>query len=802
MRISVNWLRDYVALPPTVEELAERLTMAGLEVERVDLPGEALRGVVVAQIIESVPHPNAEKLSVTRVNSGGSTLIQVVCGAKNYQVGDKVPLAMVGTPLPNGAQIRQASLRGVESSGMLCSAKELGLSDDASGLLILDPGVKPGSSLTQVLGLEDAVLELDVTPNRPDALCHLGIAREISVLTHVALRTPPAALSESGSRAAKQVQVRIEDASRCLRYAARLIEDVKIASSPDWLARRLEACGMRAINNVVDVTNYVMLEYGQPLHGFDFDRIAGGEIIVRRARPGEKLTTLDDKERILDPDDLLICDRDRALALAGVMGGAQSEVEPTTRRILLESANFQPTGVRRTSKRHGLHTESSHRFERGLDVNGVPVALDRAASLIAELGHGTVLKGRVDIYPRPVQLREVTLRYERVGELLGAPVPARESHEILHALGFNRRSGEGTPAAIYIVPGFRVDVEREEDLIEEVARIRGYDAIPDALPRGVSELPPEPPAAQAERQLRLAMTAAGFHEVLNYSFVSPKDLEAIEAEPGIALKNPLTIDQSGMRTSLHAGLLQNLSKNLRHHADSVRLYELGRVYKANPGGGSNTMPPTLEPLRVAGVLWGSRQGRTWTSPAAPIDFFEAKGAVETLLAGLRVQGVTFEATSMALFHPRAAVEVRAQDGSTLGVCGELHPRIAQRLELPPSVFLFDLDAPRLYGLADLIPKVKALARYPAVLRDLAVVVPIGLDNEQVRRVILEVGTPLVDDAIVFDVYTGKPLPEGVKNLAYAIRYRSAERTLTDTEVNQAHQKIVQEVHARLGGELR
>src|SRR5713101_1910110 len=318
----------------------------------------------------------------------------------------------------------------------------------------------------------------------------------------------------------------------------------------------------------------------------------------------------------------------------------------------VEKSSFDRLGRAKRSPPWMKRTESSHRFERGLDVNGVPAALDRAAALIAELAHGTVLKGRVDVYPRPVQLRDVRLRYERVGELLGAPVPARESHEILHALGFNRRSGEGTPAAIYTVPGFRVDVEREEDLIEEVARIRGYDAIPDALPRGVSELPPEPLAAQAERQLRLAMTAAGFHEVVNYSFVSPMDLEAIEAEPGIALRNPLTTEQSVMRTSLHAGLLQNLSKNLRHHADSVRLYELGRVYKANPRGGSNTTPPTLEPLRVAGVLWGSRQERSWTTPEAPIDFFDAKGAVETLLAGLRVQGVTLEAASMALFHPR------------------------------------------------------------------------------------------------------------------------------------------------------
>jgi phenylalanyl-tRNA synthetase beta chain len=803
MRIAVKWLGEYVALPASVEELARQLTMAGLEVERIERPGEPLREIVVAQIRESSAHPNADKLSVTRVDIGSGTLLQVVCGAKNYRVGDKVPLARVGVELPDGTKIVQASLRGVESFGMLCSEKELALSEDASGLMILDPTAPLGASLAKVLEADDAVLGVDVTPNRPDALSHLGIAREVAVLNHTELRPPVIKLAESSRPTSEAIRVRIDEPSRCPRYAARVVENVSIGPSPLWLANRLKACGVRAINNVVDVTNYVMLEYGKPLHAFDLDRVGGAEIIVRLARAGEKLLTLDGKERTLDSEDLLICDRDQPVALGGVMGGGDSEVSTTSTRILLESAHFEPTGIRRTAKRHGLHTESSHRFERGMDINAVGVALDRAAELIAQLGKGTILRGRVDAYPRAFSPRRVQLRYPRVGRLLGAPVEERESHEILDALGFKKTDSRAPGAAIYEVPSFRVDVEREEDLIEEVARIRGYDSIPSAMPHGLAELPPEPLRLRVERRIRAAMTGAGFDEVINYSFVSPQQLSALDAPAGIALRNPLSVEQSVMRTTLQASLLQNLELNLRHQAQSVRLYELARIYLPDPEGGKGTRPVAREPLHLGGLLWGNREKRGWTSKETGADFYDAKGAVESVLASLGIRDARFEGAEHPFLHPRASATVQlGSEKVTAGFCGELHPKAAKRLALPSSIYLFELDVETLYAVANLVPEFQAIGRFPAVLRDLAVVVPVALQNDEVRRVILEVGRPLVEDAVVFDVYVGKPIPEGSKNIAYAIRYRSAERTLTDNEVNDAHRRIIDEVQRRLGGQLR
>ncbi len=803
MRISVSWLGEYVTLPPSVEQLAQQLTMAGLEVERIERPGEPLRQVLVAQIKESSPHPSADKLSVTRVDLGSGTLLQIVCGAKNYKVGDKVPLAKVGTELPSGVKIVQASIRGVESFGMLCSEKELALSEDASGLMILDPGAPVGASLAEALGADDAVLELDVTPNRPDALSHLGISREVAVLNRVALTPPVIQLAESSRLTSEAIRIRIEDPARCPRYAGRVVENVSIAPSPRWLANRLKACGVRAINNVVDVTNYVMLEYGKPLHAFDLDKVAGAEIIVRLARAGEKLITLEGKERTLHPEDLLICDRDKPVALAGVMGGGDSEVSPNTRRILLESAHFEPTGIRRTAKRHGLHTESSHRFERGMDINAVGTALDRAAAMIAELGKGTVLKGRADVYPRPPPPKVVRLRYPRVGQLLGAQVEENESHRILDALGFKRTGTPAGGAASYEIPTYRVDVDREEDLIEEVARIRGYDAIPNTMPRGVAELSPEPISLEVERRIRAAMTGAGFDEVINYSFVSPQQLAALDAPAGIPLKNPLSVEQSVMRTTLQANLLQNLELNLRHQAQSVRLYELGRLYLPDPQGGKGSRPVAREPLHLGGLLFGNRERRGWTSKETVVDFFDAKGAVECVFARLGIRESRFERVDHPFLHPRASASIQiGPKHEEVGICGELHPKVAKRLSLPASIYLFELNVETLYGVANLVPEFQPIGRFPAVLRDLAVVVPVALQNEEVRRVILEVGGPLVEDAVVFDVYVGKPIPEGSKNVAYAIRYRSAERTLTDSEVNDAHQRIISEVQRRLGGQLR
>jgi phenylalanyl-tRNA synthetase beta chain len=801
MKISLSWLKDYVVLP-SVDELARRLTMAGLEVEAIDRPGEGLAGVVVAQIVSSEKHPNADKLSVTKVAMGGPEPLQIVCGAKNYQVGDKVPLATVGARLPNGLEIAARPMRGQDSFGMLCSAKELGLSEEASGLMILDPALEPGTPIAKALGLDDVTMELNVTPNRADALSMLGVARELATLTGAGLCRPDAKVEESSTPAAARVQIRIEDEARCWRYAARVIEGVTVQPSPQWLQDRLKACGVRAINNLVDVTNYVMLEYGQPLHAFDLDRIGGGQIVVRTARPGETLTTLDGKARALDAEDLLICDAQAPLVLAGVMGGASSEVTEQTTRVLLECAAFQPTTVRRSSKRHALKTESSHRFERGTDVSVVPEVLDRAAALIARLGGGAVLAGRVDVYPQPKAAREVTLRAQRLADVLGAPVPMAECAKILASLGFEALAVDDA-ASRWRVPHARVDVAIEEDLIEEIARVRGYEAIPLALPRGLSELEPERPEAVAERRIRAALSGQGLDEVVNYSFVAPAELAAFQAEQGaVALANPLSVEQSVMRTTLYASLVGNVVRSARHQAPGLRFYEWARTYRPRPNGGQGGVPVAFERLEVAGVLWGLRGGgRRWTGEGATEDFYDARAVVEAVCAALHVDGVTFEPLDSPWYHPRAAATVR-KGKAVLGTLGELHPRAQKQLDAPAGVFLFQLDVEALVAAAQLLPQAKPMTRFPAVLRDLAVVVPQAMASEQVRAVILEVGKPLVEDAQVFDVYAGPQVGEGRKNLAYALRYRSPERTLTDVEVSDAHAKIVAEVTRRLGGELR
>jgi len=804
MKVSVEWLHEFVSPLPAPEELARRLTRAGLEVEGMHRPGEALAGVVVARIAAAAPHPNAEKLSVTQVDAGRERL-QVVCGAKNFQVGDLVPLATVGTTLPGGLTLQRASLRGVESHGMLCSGKELGLSDDASGLLILPKDLVPGTPLGKALGLEDAVLEVNVTPNRGDALSHLGVGREAATVLGVPLQRKLRVPAESGAPVTDAIRIEIADPVGCPRFTARALEGVRIAPSPAWLRRRLERCGVRSINNVVDVTNYVMLELGQPLHAFDLDRIQGGLLRVRRARDGEPLTTLDGKQRTLVADDLVIEDTRGAQSLAGTMGGADTEVRDTTTRVLLEAANWDPGTIRRMARRHQLHSEASYRFERGVDRTVLPEVLDHAAALMAELSGAAVRRGRIDVHPRPAEPRRVALGQGEVEGLLGAPVPEPEVHSILSSLGFLAE-----PGGRWRVPGWRHDVERPEDLVEEVARVRGYEHIPAVLPASSGELVPEPAWVEVERRVRSALSGEGFDEVVNYSFVdpaivpwvTPRALEKLGTSvEAVTLKNPLTPQQAVMRTTLLASLLPNVAFNLRHQPESLRLYELGRAYLRDPRGGKDLRPVAEERLHVAGVLWGRRDPRSWTSKDAPNDFADARGAVEAIVSALSGGEVSCRLGRVAPFHPRATAEARVGD-TVLGWLGEVHPLVAEQLGLPRGVFAFELEFGALERVAVLSPRFEALPRYPAVLRDVAVVVPVGMEAAEVRAVIREVGQPLVEDATLFDVYTGAPLPEGQKNLAFALRYRAADRTLRDDEVAAAHARIVEEVQRRLGGQLR
>ncbi len=804
MKVSVEWLTDFVAPLPGPDELARRLTRAGLEVEGMHRPAEALAGVVVARIAAAATHPNAEKLTVTQVDAGRERL-QVVCGAKNFQVGDLVPLATLGTTLPGGPTIQRASLRGVESHGMLCSGKELGLSDDASGLFILPKDLVPGTPLAKALGLEDAVLEVNVTPNRGDALSHLGVGREAAAVLGVPLRRTLRVPVESSAAVTEAIRIEIADPVGCPRFTARVLEGVRIAPSPAWLRRRLERCGVRSISNVVDVTNYVMLELGQPLHAFDLDRIQGGLLRVRRAREGEPLTTLDGKQRTLVADDLIIEDTRGAQSLAGTMGGADTEVRESTTRVLLEAANWDPGTIRRMARRHQLHSEASYRFERGVDRTALPEVLDHAAALMAELSGATVRRGRIDVHPRPAEPRVVTLAKGEVDGLLGAPVPEAEVQSILASLGF-----VAEPGGRWRVPGWRHDVERPEDLVEEVARIRGYEHIPAVLPASSGELVPEPAWVEVERRVRSALSGAGFDEVVNYSFVdpdllpwvTPRALEKLGTPvEAVALKNPLTPQQAVMRTTLLASLLSNVAFNLRQQPESLRLYEIGRAYLRDPRGGKDLRPVAEERLHVAGVLWGRRDPRSWTSTDAACDFADVRGAVEAIVSALSAGELTCRLGRVAPFHPRATAEARVGD-TVLGWVGEVHPLAAEHLALPRGVFAFELEFAALARVAALSPRFEPLPRYPAVLRDVALVVPAAMEAAEVRAVICEVGQPLVEEATLFDVYTGPPLPEGQKNLAFALRYRAPDRTLRDDEVATAHGRIVEEVQRRLGGQLR
>ncbi len=814
MKILHPWLADYIDGPlPDPESTARSLTFAGLEVESIDWFGRSTGGIVVARVETVGPHPNAAKLSVCEVFDGDSHR-KVVCGAPNVRAGMCAPFAGPGTRLVNGMEVGEREFRGVVSSGMLLSAAEIGLWDDASGLLDLGGERKPGTPLRDLPGFSGAVLDVSATPNRPDALSHIGVAREVTALTGTRLRMPETDLEENAKQTTEVAKVRIEDPERCGRYVARVIEGVSIGPSPAWLRARLAAAGIRPIYNVVDVTNYVLLEMGHPLHAFDLDLLDSATIIVRRANPDETLVTLDDVERRLDREDLVIADASSPVALAGVMGGQTSEVSPKTERILLESAWFEPIGIRRSARRHGLHSESSHRFERGADPAIPLLAADRAASLISRLAGGVVLGGALDVHPRPVTPQNVTLRFDRTCDVLGLRIEPEDQERALVGLGF--RVVDRAPDRLLLeVPSFRTEMSREIDLIEEVARLHGYDAIPSTLP-GRSPESSRPDEAGREEEVvsrvREAASAAGCREVVNYSFLSESDVSMgldmktlPEARP-LRLSNPLTTEHSVMRTTMLASLLGNLRYNRRFQRSDLKLYEVGRVYLAGQGD------LIEEPNRLAAVFSGRRAPLSWTQEGAVVDFYDVKGLVETILRrlGVNLAECQFEIDENGLpwLHPRSACRVVGPSGERLGWLGEVHPGVAAHFELAPGVMAVELEVDALTTISHLVPSYKTIPRFPAVYRDLAVVVGEDVNAEQIRRLIEaplpeaeHIGARVVD-ATLFDMYTGPQVGEGKRSLAYAIRYQATDRTLTDTETSRMHLAIVARLENELGAALR
>jgi phenylalanyl-tRNA synthetase beta chain len=801
MKVSLNWLKDYVEIRIGLKDLINLLTMAGLEVEEAISMGGGLEKVMVAEIRSIRKHPNADRLSLVEVKTHQETF-SIVCGATNIREGQKVPLALVGARLPNGVEIKKSKIRGIPSEGMLCSEIELALGQNASGIMILPTHVPLGADLGEAMGLKDTILDISITPNRPDCLCVIGVAREIAALTHQKVKYPTCSLSDRGEEIHQKTSVTILDQDLCPRYVARMIEGVKIGPSPQWMSDRLEKVGIRSINNVVDVTNYVMMEYGQPLHAFDFELLEEGRIVVRRAKEGEEFVTLDGVKRTLDNEMLMICDGVKPVAIAGVMGGLNSEIKEETQRVLLESAYFNPAGNRRTSKKLSLETEAAYRFGRGIDYGGCLSAANRAAQLIQELAEGRVLEGVVDAYPGTIKASPIQLSIKKIHQVLGTEVSAKQVRGYLEDLEL-KIQGEDEDILVVTPASFRGDLEREIDLIEEVARLDGYERIPTTIPKGPPSSEERSKEFLVERKVIDTLIYHGFHEVITYSFTSPDSCDVIGLPPHdprrqhLRILNPLTEDLSVMRTTLIPGLLETARYNVSRKNTSLKLFELKKVFIPQEG---ERLPKEVKFL--VGLAMGFDRDPHWAFSPRPVDFFDIKGCVEDLLEALKIRGLKFDkAEGIPYLHPGKASRV-ILDHEILGVLGELHPQVLDHYEIHGKGYLFEMDFSKMVQWAGEEKRFQSLPKFPEVYRDLSVVVDKALESERVIEAIRTFQQPFVEEVGLFDIYEGPPIPEGKRGISYRIRYQANDRTLTDEEVNQYHEKILSRLKEVFSLELR
>ncbi len=802
MIVTYNWLKEFVDFKFSPQDLCDRLTMVGLEVDALEEIGGNLDSVIVARLESVEPHPDADRLTVCQVNNGNE-VVQVVCGATNHKTGDHIALAQPGTVLPGEFKIKKSKIRGQVSQGMLCSEKELALAEDSPGIMILPEGLVLGQPVFAALGLKDFQIEIGLTPNRPDCLSVVGVAREVAALCGQELKLPVPQMNETDDSIEQQSSVVIKNNDGCPRYAARMIKNIKIGLSPDWMVRRLEAVGMRSINNVVDVTNYVMMELGHPLHAFDFNFLQDQKIVVKSAQQGEKFTTLDNQEHTLSSDDLMIYDGKQPVAMAGVMGGLDSEVKNETETVLLEAAYFKPTMIRRTSKRFGLHTESSHRFERGADIDMIPVALDRAASLIAELSGGHVLSGVIDSYPRKLDPVALEISAEKTKNLLDIPVDCKIIKNLLESIGLQTQPGNCSDCLKVNVPSFRPDIEREVDLIEEVARLYGYDKIPVSMPVGTVDAKLPPQRQLLQKSLRQAIVAAGFSEAMNYSFVASDSLAKIGVTADdsrslqIKILNPLSEDQSVMRTSLVPSLLETVSRNLNYRSSDLSLFELRPVFLTDP-----EKDQCFEKLSLTAVMSGQREPEGWSQSSATVDFYDIKGVVEEVLAKVNVYNVSFEADSLQPYmHPGKSCRLMLGK-QLLGFIGEVHPEVLTRFDIEQTVYLFELNVESIISVAGKHAQFKPLSRFPDVKRDSALLLSDAISAEQVMEIVNRSKVKFVESATIFDLYTGKGVPDGKKSLAVRVCYRGLEKTLTEAEVSKSHDKLIRSICHLLEAEIR
>jgi phenylalanyl-tRNA synthetase beta chain len=807
MKVTLNWLKQYVDFNWSPEELTERLTLLGLEVEGVQKISGAFDGIVVAQILTRDPVPGSDKLSVCKVADGKGERT-IICGAQNHQPGDKVPLILpnFALPLKPGDKepfvIKERKVFGITSQGMMCSPQELGLPDKVDGLLILPADAPVGKPFGEYLGRSggDVVYDLEVTPNRPDLNSIIGIAREIAAVTGNPLKVPEIKLASSGGKTADLISVNIEDAEFCPRYTARVIKGVKIGPSPDWLRSTLEKVGIRSISNVVDVTNYVMLEIGQPLHAFDYHLIAKGKdgkptIVIRRAGDKEKFKTLDNQERTLTSEMLLIADEQKGIALAGVMGGANTEINDRTVDVLIESAYFAPVNIRRTSKQLGLRSESSYRFERGADIGICDWASQRAAQLILETAGGLLAEGVVDVYPKLAEPKEITLHFSKTKDLLGIGISHSDQVSFLTKLGL-AVTEQSPGVCTFKIPSWRVDLKREVDLIEDIERLHGVEKTPATPPRGAIGANAFDSVYDQIAEARRILTGLGLNEAQGQTLVSSAEFGIRSAEY-VLLANPLSSDMDVLRPSLLPGLIHSLRHNVSRKNYDVALFEIGRVFTGQNG-------VTKEERRVAIAITGQRSPDFWSGEERDPKFgaFDLKGAVEEFLEHFGVRGVTFtrRAETTAMFLESATVALGGK--LPLGELGQLSPALAKKYDLRDAVFLAELNFDQLLARRNPAKSFKPLPQFPAIRRDVAMLVPEATTHEAVLQTVKKTKPANLEAVELFDVFHGKGISEGQKSLAYAFTYRSPEKTLTDAEVNAAHMKIVEALKQSLGATVR
>jgi phenylalanyl-tRNA synthetase beta chain len=801
MLVSLKWLKDYIDFELSAQELADRLTMAGLEVDEIKTIAPKFSGVVVAEILSVTPHPKADKLSLCTVTDGTETY-PVVCGAKNIKAGDVVPLAKVGAVIPGGYTIKSTVLRGEKSDGMLCSEAELEVGDDASGIMHLPSGMTRGTPLENALDLGDTVLDVSITPNRSDCLSMIGMAREVAALTGGKIKMPSIDIEESGQDIRSLSSVTIVDADLCPRYSARMIQNVKIGDSPVWMKVRLEAAGMRAINNVVDVTNFVMLEMGQPLHAFDFRFLEEGRIVVRKSKDGEEFVSLDEKSHVLPPDTVLICDGKKPVAIGGIMGGLNSEVKEDTQVIFLESAYFNPSSIRRSSRRLAMPTDAAFRFERGIDPEGVIRALDRAAQLMAGLSGGTVCKNYIDEYPKKIpEVQNIPLRLDRIREIIGTAILSEDVIRILNSIDM-KVVDKGNGKYLVTPPTSRVDIEREIDLVEEVVRLYGYDRVPVTVPAvSVKEIDVIPRLVLEER-VRQLFTGCGYSEIINYSFTRPASVDELLLPPDderrrfVVIRNPLTEEQSVMRTTLSYGLLETLKKNINNASFNLKIFEIGRIFLSR---GDGELPE--EKNILAGLLSGKTSENLW-GLKVNVDFYDLKGCLENLFYDLKLEKCRYHAEiSEPFLHPGQSCNLYVNDAK-IGFMGQVHPEVLEKMDIRSNAYLFEINLDVLDK--QLNPRIdyREISKFPAVTRDVAFVVPIPMEADKMLEIVLTQQEYLLENVGIFDIYAGKGLDEGTKSLGLRFSYRAPDRTLTDAEINSIHERIVNSTVRLTGAKIR